>query len=146
MWTGQGVNSFDNNDSANFSVENKKKKQNKKQTKKNFIEPFRIVPQSVESKLGRTGESEFAEIVTRASKSSEASESREEAAPLSSFPPGQYALSSPAELRLDWLKRDCSQSTFRGVCFFEKTQKPLRQISFSWSSPFSNLKVSIAGV
>ena len=41
----------------------------------------------------------------RARKSSEASESRGEAL-------GQFALSSPAELRLDWLKRDCSQSTF----------------------------------
>ena len=30
--------------------------------------------------------------------------------PLSSFPLGEFALSSPAELRLDWLKRDCSQS------------------------------------
>ena len=53
----------------------------------------------------------------RARKSSEASESRGEAGekslffpPLSSFPLGQFALSSPAELRLDWLKRDCSQS------------------------------------
>ena len=43
-------------------------------------------------------------MVTRARKSSEASESRGEAgeeAPLSSFPLGQFALSSPAELRLD---------------------------------------------
>ena len=29
--------------------------------------------------------------------------------PLSSFPLGHFALSSPAELRLDWLKRGCSQ-------------------------------------
>ena len=78
--------------------DNKKQKQ---KTTKNSIEPFRVVPQSVESKLGRTGESELAEMVTRARKSSEASESREEAAPLSSFPLGQFALSSPAELRLD---------------------------------------------
>ena len=28
----------------------------------------------------------------------------------SSFPLGHFALSSPAELRLAWLKRDCSQS------------------------------------
>ena len=62
-------------------------------------------------------------MVTRARKArvrkwSEASESRGEAGekagkeggslffpPLSSFPLGQFALSSPAELRLDWLKR-----------------------------------------
>ena len=80
--------------------DNKKQKQ-KTTTTKNFIEPFRVVPQSVESKLGRTGESELAEMVTRARKSSEASESLGEAAPLSSFPLGQFALSSPAELRLD---------------------------------------------
>ena len=83
--------------------DNKKQKQ-KTTTTKNSIEPFRVVPQSVESKLGRTGESELAEMVTRARKSSEASESRGEAgeeAPLSSFPLGQFALSSPAELRLD---------------------------------------------
>ena len=62
-------------------------------------------------------------MVTRARKSSKASESwgevEEEAGkeggslffpPLSSFPLGQFALSSPAKLRLDWLKRDCSQS------------------------------------
>ena len=30
--------------------------------------------------------------------------------PLSSSPLGQFALSSPAELRRDWPKRDCSQS------------------------------------
>ena len=30
--------------------------------------------------------------------------------PLSSFPLGHFALSSPAELRLDWLKRGCEQS------------------------------------
>ena len=42
-------------------------------------------------------------MVTRARKSSEASESRGEAGEeaLSSFPLGQFALSSPAELRLD---------------------------------------------
>ena len=80
----------------------KKKKNQKQKTKtKNYIEPFRVVPQSVESKLGRNGESELAEMVTRARKSSEASESREEAAPLSSFPLGQFALSSHTELRLD---------------------------------------------
>ena len=33
------------------------------------------------------------------------------AKPLSSFPLGHFALSSPAELRLDWLKRDGSQSS-----------------------------------
>ena len=30
--------------------------------------------------------------------------------PIIKVPLGQFALSSPAELRLDWLKRDCSQS------------------------------------
>ena len=105
--------------------DNKKQKQ-KTTTTKNSIEPFRVVPQSVESKLGRTGESELAEMVTRARKSSEASESLGEAAPLSSFPLGQFALSSPAELRLDWLKRDCSQSTFRGVYFFWEDTKTFK--------------------
>ena len=31
--------------------------------------------------------------------------------PLSSSPLGQFAISGPAELRRDWPKRDCSQST-----------------------------------
>jgi len=49
-------------------------------------------------------------MVTRARKSSKASKRRKQEAEgkLSHF-----ALSSPAELRPDWLKRDCSQSTFK---------------------------------
>ena len=43
---------------------------------------------------------------TRARKSSEANESEKQEA---------EALSSPAALRLDWLKRDCSQSSMRGT-------------------------------
>ena len=62
-------------------------------------------------------------MVTRARKSSEESEKKREAKgklgrrresffpPLSSFPLSHFALSSSAELRLDWLKRDCSQSS-----------------------------------
>ena len=45
-------------------------------------------------------------MVTRARKSSDASESKNQEA---------EALSSPAALRLDWLKRDCSQSSMRGT-------------------------------
>ena len=48
-------------------------------------------------------------MVMRVRKSSEACESRG-IPPLSSFPVGQFTLSSPAYPRLDWLKRDCSQS------------------------------------
>ena len=46
--------------------DNKKQKQ-KTTTTKNSIEPFRVVPQSVESKLGRTGGGEKAERETGAS-------------------------------------------------------------------------------
>ena len=63
---------------------------------------LRAVPlRSVKSKLGRTGESEL--------QSSLSSAGLEKS--VSSPPLGQFALSSPAELRLDWPKRDCSQST-----------------------------------
>ena len=56
---------------------------------------------SVKSKLGRTGESKLQSSLSSAGLEKSAS----------SPPLGQFALSSPAELRLDWLKRDCSQST-----------------------------------
>ena len=63
---------------------------------------LRAVPlRSVKSKLGRTGESELQSSLSSAGLEKSAS----------SFPLGQFALPSPAELRLDWPKRDCSQST-----------------------------------
>ena len=63
---------------------------------------LRAVPlRSVKSKLSRTGESELQSSLSSAGLEKSAS----------SFPLGQFAHSSPAELRLDWPKRDCSQST-----------------------------------
>ena len=63
---------------------------------------LRAVPlRSVKSKLGRTGESELQSSLSSAGLEKSAS----------SPPLGQFALSSPAELRLDWPNRDCSQST-----------------------------------
>ena len=63
---------------------------------------LRAVPlRSVKSKLGRTGESELQSSLSSAGLEKSASSS----------PLGQFALSSPAKLRLDWPKRDCSRST-----------------------------------
>ena len=56
------------------------------------------------------------ETVRRVTASSPSGWSRErENRAKRSFPLGQFALSSPAELILDWLKRDCSQSIDSGA-------------------------------
>ena len=50
--------------------------------------------------------------------------------PLSSFPLGQFALSSPAELRLYWLTRDCSQSIpARSPMFLKRTKRKIKNVS-----------------
>ena len=54
-------------------------------------------------------------MVTRARKSSEASEASQASQASESKKQEADALSSPAAPRLDWLKRDCSQSSMRGT-------------------------------
>ena len=50
--------------------------------------------------------------------------------PLSSFPLGQFALSSPAELRLYWLTRDCSQSIpARSPMYLKRTKRKIKNVS-----------------
>lgn len=38
--------------------------------------------------------------------------------PLTSSPLGHFALSSPAERRLDWVEKYCSQSRFYGIVIY----------------------------
>lgn len=38
--------------------------------------------------------------------------------PLTSSPLGHFAISSPAERRLDWVEKDCSQSRFYGIVIY----------------------------
>lgn len=41
------------------------------------------------------------------------------APPLTSSPLGHFAISSPAERRLDWVEKDCSQSRFYVLLFIK---------------------------
>ena len=58
--------------------------------------------------------------------------------PLSRSPLGQFAISSPAELRRDWPKRDCSQSTaacyhfsiFIGSFLYQRAKPPQGTVLF----------------
>ena len=85
----------------------------------------------------------------RGKRECEASESRGEAGekagkeggslffpPLSSSPLGQFALSSPAELRRDWPKRDCSQSNVWTEALSGMVSAPAQKLSaLIWTQP-----------